>query len=386
MNNKVFRILSYVLVALLASAMTLLAVVVFAGNGYTKLEQLEDLILDKYIGEADRTAMEDAAADAMVGALGDRWSYYLSAEEYKDYQEQMANAYVGIGVTIQQREDGKGLDVVAVTAGGSAEEAGILAGDVIIGVDGRSIADMSTADVKNRIRGKEGTAVKLTVLRKAEELEITVTRKQIQTPVATATLLEGNIGLVTIENFDSRCADETIAAMESLLAQGAEKLIFDVRYNPGGYKSELVRVLDYLLPEGLLFRSEYYNGKIQDDMSDADCLDVPMAVLVNGSSYSAAEFFAAALRDYDRAVIIGEQTCGKGYFQNTFQLRDGSAVGLSVGKYYTPKGESLAGVGITPDVVLEVDDETAAKIYAGTLDPAEDPQIQAAVEALSKED
>lgn len=386
MKNKVLKTLSYVLVALLASAITLLAVVIFAGNGYTKLEQLEDLILDKFIGEADQAAMEDAAAEAMVGALGDRWSYYLSAEEYQDYQEQMANAYVGIGVTIQQREDGKGLNVVAVTAGGSAEEAGVLAGDVIIGVDGLSIADMSTTEVKNLIRGKEGTAVNLTVLRETEELEITVTRKQIQTPVATATLLDHNIGLVTIENFDSRCADETIAAVESLLAQGAEKLIFDVRYNPGGYKSELVKVLDYLLPEGLLFRSEYYNGKIQDDMSDADCLDVPMAVLVNGSSYSAAEFFAAALREYDRAAIIGEQTCGKGYFQNTFQLKDGSAVGLSVGKYYTPKGVSLAGVGITPDVVLEVDDETAAKIYAGTLDPAEDPQIQAAVEALSKED
>lgn len=386
MKNKVFKILSYVLTALLASAITLLAVVIFAGNGYTKLEQLEDLILDKYIGEADRTAMEDAAAEAMVGALGDRWSYYLSAEEYQDYQEQMANAYVGIGVTIQQREDGKGLNVVAVTAGGSAEEAGVLAGDVIIGVDGRSIADMRTSDVKNLIRGKEGTTVNLTVLRGAVELEITVTRKQIQTPVATAALLDHNIGLITIENFDSRCADETIAAIESLLEQGAEKLIFDVRYNPGGYKSELVKVLDYLLPEGLLFRSEYYNGKIQDDMSDADCLDVPMAVLVNGSSYSAAEFFAAALREYDRAVIIGEQTCGKGYFQNTFRLKDGSAVGLSVGKYYTPKGVSLAGVGITPDVVREVDDETAAQIYAGTLDPTEDPQIQAAVEALSKED
>lgn len=385
MKNKVLKALSYVLTALLASAMTLLAVTAFAGNGYSKLEQLEDLILDKFIGEADQTAMEDAAAEAMVGALGDRWSYYLTAEEYENYQEQMANAYVGIGVTIRQREDGKGLDVVAVTAGGSGEEAGILTGDVIVGVDGRSIADMSTTEVKNLIRGKEGTPVNLTVLREGEELKITVTRKQIQTPVATATLLDHNIGLVTIENFDSRCADETIAAVESLLAQGAEKLIFDVRYNPGGYKSELVKVLDYLLPEGLLFRSEYYNGTIQDDMSDAGCLDVPMAVLVNGSSYSAAEFFAAALREYDRAVVIGEQTCGKGYFQNTFQLRDGSAVGLSVGRYYTPKGVSLAGVGITPDVVLEVDDETAAKIYAGTLDPAEDPQIQAAVEALSKE-
>ena len=383
MKNKVFKILSYVLTALLASAITLLAVVIFAGNGYTKLEQLEDLILDKYIGEADRTAMEDAAAEAMVGALGDRWSYYLSAEEYQDYQEQMANAYVGIGVTIQQREDGKGLNVVAVTAGGSAVAAGVLAGDVIIGVDGRSIADMSTSDVKNLIRGKEGTTVNLTVLREAEELEITVTRKQIQTPVATAALLDHNIGLITIENFDSRCADETIAAIESLLEQGAEKLIFDVRNNPGGYASEMVEVLDYMLAEGDLFRTVRYDGKEQVDRSNEKCLELPMAVLVNGDSYSAAEFFAAALSEYEAAVVVGEKTCGKGYFQNTYRFDDGSAVALSVGKYYTPKGVSLAEVGITPDVPVEVDEDTAKAIRYGNLPWQEDPQIQAAMEALS---
>lgn len=382
MKGKLFKILSYILVALVASALTLLAVLVFARNGYSKLEQLEDLIMERFIGEVDRTAMEDAAARAMVDSLGDRWSYYLSAEEFKDYQEQMANAYVGIGVTIQPREDGTGLQVVQVTAGASAEQAGILAGDIIIRVDGTSVADLDTSEVRNLIRGEAGSTVKVTVLRNGEEKEFTVVRKEIQTPVATHTMLENNIGLVTIVNFDSRCADETIAAIESLLEQGAQKLIFDVRYNPGGYKKELVKVLDYLCPEGLLFRSEYYNGKIEDDMSDESCLNVPMAVLVNGSSYSAAEFFAAALRDYDKAVIIGEQTCGKGYFQSTFQLQDGSAVGLSIGKYYTPGGVSLADVGITPDLQIDVDDETAAKIYSGTLDPMEDPQILAAIDAL----
>lgn len=382
MKGKLFKILSYILVALVASALTLLAVLVFARNGYSKLEQLEDLILERFIGEVDRTAMEDAAARAMVDSLGDRWSYYLSAEEFKDYQEQMANAYVGIGVTIQPREDGTGLQVVQVTAGASAEQAGILAGDIIIRVDGTSVADLDTSEVRNLIRGEAGSTVKVTVLRNGEEKEFTVVRKEIQTPVATHTMLENNIGLVTIVNFDSRCADETIAAIESLLEQGAQRLIFDVRYNPGGYKKELVKVLDYLCPEGLLFRSEYYNGKIEDDMSDESCLNVPMAVLVNGSSYSAAEFFAAALRDYDKAVIIGEQTCGKGYFQSTFQLQDGSAVGLSIGKYYTPGGVSLADVGITPDLQIDVDDETAAKIYSGTLDPMEDPQILAAIDAL----
>lgn len=385
MKNKVLLILSYVLVALLAVATTLFFTIGSVPKEYSKLEQLEDLILDKFIGETDKTAMEDAAAEAMVDSLGDRWSYYISAEDYASYQEQMNNAYVGIGITITVREDGAGLDVMEVTAGGPAEEAGILAGDIVTAVDGESIAGEDANGVRNRIRGEEGTQVQITVRRGTQELTLSVTRKQIQTPVATAQMLEGGIGLVTIVNFDARCASETIAAIETLLEQGAEKLIFDVRYNPGGYRHELVEVLDYLVPEGLIFRSEYYNGTVEDDNSDAKELNVPMAVLVNGDSYSAAEFFAAALRDYDKAVIVGQQTCGKGYFQSAFPLSDGSAVGLSIGKYYTPAGVSLAGVGVTPDVPVEVDEETAAAIYYGTLDPMEDPQILAAIEALQEQ-
>lgn len=387
MKNKLIRILSYILTALAASALTLgVVALMMSGSEASKLDQLENLIRDRFIGQADQSAIQDAAADAMVDALGDRWSHYMTAETYESYKEQMANAYVGIGVTVQQREDGTGLDVTQVSEGGGAESAGVLAGDVIIAVDGKTLEGMALEDIKQMIRGEEGTQVRLTILRDSQQLEISVTRMQIQTPVATAIMLEGNIGLIRIVNFDSRCADETIAAIEQMVKQGARKLIFDVRFNPGGYKSELVRVLDYLLPEGLLFRSEYYNGSQQDDNSDAACLDMPMAVLVNGDSYSAAEFFAAALRDYDWATVVGTQTCGKGYFQNTFELSDGSAVTLSVGKYYTPKGVSLAEVGgLTPDQIVEVTDETAAAIYAGTIDPMEDPQILAAIEALRDE-
>jgi len=187
---------------------------------------------------------------------------------------------------------------------------------------------------------------------------------------------------VTIENFDERCAEESIDAIERLRKNGAEKLIFDVRHNPGGYAAELVELLDYLLPEGELFRTVRYDGKEHVDRSDANCLEVPMAVLVNASSYSAAEFFAAALREYDAAVVVGEQTVGKGYFQITHKLSDGSAVALSVGKYYTPKGVSLAEEGITPDVVVPVEEDIAAEIYYGTLAPEADPQIRAAVNAL----
>ncbi len=383
MNNKLMRILSYVLTALAASALTLAAVVFLLPGQQSKLDQLQDLIGDRFIGEADEKAMQDAAASAMVGALGDRWSYYMTAEEYLSYQDQMANSYVGIGITVQANENGLGMDVVQVTEGGGAEAAGVLAGDLVIAVDGKSLEGVALNEITALVRGEAGTKVELTVLRGGKKLDFSVERKTIQTPVATGTMLEGNIGLVRIVNFDSRCAEETIAAIEELVGQGAQKLIFDVRYNPGGYQKELVKVLDHLLPEGLLFRSEYYDGRVTEDQSDGACLKMPMAVLVNGSSYSAAEFFAAALRDYDWATVVGTQTCGKGYFQQTFRLSDGSAVGLSVGKYFTPGGVSLAEVGgLTPDITVEVDDATEAAIYAGTLDPRSDPQILAAIAAL----
>ena len=386
MNQKLIKILSYVVVALLSCALTLTGVFFFIrDDGQTKLEQLEKLIDSCFIEDADLEAIEDAAAEAMVDALGDRWSYYMPAGDFESYTEQMKNSYVGIGITVQLNEEGLGIDVVQVTAGGPAEAAGVLYGDVVIAVDGKSLEGLTLTEIKALIRGEEGSTVGLTICRGEEKLETDVVRTRINTPVATAQMLEGNIGLVTIVNFDSRCASETVAAIEELLEQGAEKLIFDVRYNPGGYKKELVKLLDYLLPKGLLFRSEYYDGTVEDDMSDAECLEIPMAVLVNGSSYSAAEFFAAALHDYDWAVTVGTQTCGKGYFQNTFRLDDGSAVCLSVGKYYTPSEVSLIGVGLTPDVVVEVDDETAAAIYAGILDPMEDPQILAAIKALNAE-
>ena len=379
MKEKILRIGSYVLVAALAAAVTLALV---GGEGPSKLDELEALIQERFIGEADMEAIEDAAADAMIVATGDRWSYYIPASEYAAYQEQMANSYVGVGITIQVTEDDSGFLVTEVVSGGPAEEAGMMVEDLLIMVEDVDVRGMSTSEVRELVRGEEGTSVKLTVMRKGEHKVLSVERRQVQTPVATYEMLESNVGLVTIENFDSRCAEETIAAIETLLSNGAEKLIFDVRNNPGGYASELVKVLDYLLPEGDLFRTVRYDGKENVDTSDADCLEVPMAVLVNDGSYSAAEFFAAALSEYEAAIVVGEPTVGKGYFQTTYQLSDGSAVSLSIGKYFTPKGVSLAEEGVTPDVVMTVDEETDLAIYYGTLTPEEDPQIQAALKAL----
>jgi len=382
MKEKLLHFGSYVLVAVLATVLTLTMVHLEVGLKPSKLDQLENLIEEKFIGEADMEDLEDAAAAAMVKATGDRWSYYIPAGEYESYREQSENAYVGVGMTIQATEDNSGFLILEVVAGGPAEESGIQIKDLLIRVGDTDVRTLTAAEVRELVKGEEGTAVSLTVLRQGTPETVFLQRKRVETPVAVSQMLEGGIGLVTIENFDERCAEESIAAIETLLESGAQKLIFDVRHNPGGFADELVELLDYLLPEGDLFRTVRYDGKEHVDKSDADCLEIPMAVLVNASSYSAAEFFAAALQEYEAAVVVGEQTVGKGYFQTTYQLSDGSAVALSIGTYFTPKGVSLAEEGLTPDVVVPVDEETASGIYFGTLTPEEDPQIQAAIKVL----
>lgn len=380
MKKRIWLLCSYVVVAALATLMTL--GVMEKWEVPSKLEQVENLIQQRFIGEADQETLEDAAASAMISATGDRWSYYIPASEYQTYQEQMSNAYVGVGITIQAQQDDSGFLIVSVTSGGSAEEAGFQVNDLLIMVDNQDVRGMTAEEVRNLVKGEQGTTVNLTVLRTGEPVTAQVERRKVETAVASYQMLGGKTGLVTIENFDERCAEETIAAIEALLDQGAEKLIFDVRNNPGGYATELVKVLDYLLPEGEVFHTVDYSGKESIDYSDASCLELPMAVLVNGNTYSAAEFFAAALQENEAAVVLGEKTVGKGYFQTTFRLNDGSAVSLSIGEYFTPKGKNLAGVGVTPDKIVAVDEETAAAIYRGLVTPEEDPQIQAALKEL----
>ena len=373
---------SYILVAALSSFFSLFLYANLAAPPVSKLDELSQLIEERYVEEPDMAALEDAAASAMVKATADRWSYYISAADYDKHMEQVENAYVGVGITIQKTGDDAGFLIIAVAAGGPAEEAGFLPGDLLIAVEDEDVRGWSTTEVSAVVKGEEGTFVQMTVLRQGDHRNITVERRQVLTPVAEYEMLEGNVGLVTIVNFDERCAQETIDAIETLRKNGAQKLIFDVRHNPGGYAHEMVEILDYLLPEGDLFRMVDSRGRESVDTSDANCLEIPMAVLVNSGSYSAAEFFAAALQEYGAALILGEPTSGKGYYQNTFRLSDGSAVALSVGKYFTPQGKSLEGVGIVPDIQVEVDEETANAIYYGTLESARDPYILRALEAM----
>ena len=347
-----------------------------------KIDEIMEYMDYYFVDEYDESAMSDAAAAALVEANGDRWSYYLSADEYADYLETVNNAYVGIGVTILTDEEAGGMRIETVTAGGPAEAVGILVDDIIVRVEGQSTLELGMDGTRAVVRGEAGTSVHLELLRNGETLELDVTRGTIETPVAAGELLDGDVGYISIVNFDERCADEVIACIEDVTNAGAKALLFDVRFNPGGYQEELVKVLDYLLPEGVIFKSVDHRGNEETDYSDASCITLPMAVLVNEDSYSAAEYFAAALQEYGAASVIGTATVGKGNYQNGFVLSDGSFLNISTGKYFTPQGKSLTDVGITPDVELDLSDEDYAALYYGQLAPEDDAQLQAALELL----
>lgn len=348
----------------------------------SKIDEIMEYMDYYFVDEYDEDAMSDAAAAALLDANGDRWSYYLSAAEYQDYLETVNNAYVGIGVTILTDEDAGGMRIETVTAGSPAEAAGIQVGDVIVSVEGQSTLELGMDGTRDIVRGEAGTSVHMELLRDGETLEVDVQRGTIETPVAAGELLDGGVGYISIVNFDDRCSNEVIACIEELRAAGAKALLFDVRFNPGGYQEELVKVLDYLLPEGVIFKSVDFQGNEETEYSDASCVELPMAVLVNEDSYSAAEYFAAALQEYGVADVIGMSTVGKGNYQNGFELSDGSFLNISTGKYFTPQGKSLTDVGITPDVEIDLSDENYAALYYSQLAAEDDAQLQAALELL----
>ncbi len=319
--------------------------------------------------QADLDGAADKALSALVEGLGDRWSYYLDAENHQRVNDNRANNYVGVGVTVSYERE-EGLLIQAVTEGGPAQAAGVVPGDLITAVDGVSIAGEKRYEGADLIRGEAGSQVELTLLgTDGTERAITCTRAVLRNPSAAGRMLEGNLGYVKLSNFYSGSADSLREQVDALVEQGAAGLIIDVRDDPGGYVSELKEMLDYLLPEGPVFteRARWWFSSVYE--SDADCVDLPMVVLVNGNTYSAAELLAAQLRESVGAPIVGTLTSGKGYFQVTFPLSNGGGLGLSTGTYCTGSGHSLIGEGITPDVELELSD-------------TEDNQLQAAIGAL----
>ena len=368
MRKKRFSLLHLVILVQVTAVLTagILLGVLYALVGKEGLSLLEGLYLvnSRFVGEYDETQVVDSALSGMVDGLGDRWSYYLTQEEYEDQNQRRTNKYVGVGVTVDYGSE-EGLRVVAVTADGPAEKAGIQAGELITAVDGFSLAGEARYEGAERIQGEEGTAVSLEI-RSADGQTRTVelTRTSLDSDPVTAEMLEGNVGYVALANFYDNSAERLEEEVTRLQEEGAVALVFDMRNNGGGYLSELTDMLDFLLPEGPIFITRDRAGNEKVTESDEQCVDLPMAVLVNANTYSAAEFFAAELQERGVAVIVGEPTSGKGYSQQTFALPHGGAMAISTGAYFTGSGTSFIGTGLTLDREVSLTGEGDAQLEA----------------------
>lgn len=374
----------------LAGALAALAIVILGFGGFrsfgraAKFAAVMRIIATQFVGDYDLDEATDAALATAVDTIDDDWSYYMDAAGYDAYQDYSANLYQGIGVTVQADEATGGFRIALTTRDGPADRAGLVPGDVILAVDDISVQGKAVEDLRALIQADYGQDAVITV-RHADgtEEDVSVSCEAIYTSPVSYELLDGHIGYVKITNFRQGAGEDSVAAVEQLLEQGADSFVFDVRDNPGGQVSEMVTILDRLLPEGDLFIRADKHGREHVEESDPVCVELPMAVVVNSESYSAAEFFAAALRDYDWASIAGQPTTGKARSQVTYTLWDGSAVHISRYTYLTPGRTDLYEEGgLEPDSVVSLTEEEQTQYLTGWLEPADDPQVQAAIGLL----
>ena len=339
-------------------------------------------IIDKYyLKDEDVQNLADSMYKGMIEGLGDKYSKYYTASEYKDLMETVSGYYKGIGVSVIQDDAGKTI-VKEVFDGSPSKDAGITPGDILYKVDGTDITGMDISDIVAKIKGEEGTKVDVTIVRDGKEVKYTLERRQVEIPTTHSELLDGNIGYIAISSFDTVTPEQFKSEVASLKDQGMKSLIIDVRDNPGGTLDSVTNILDQLLPKGLTLYTVDKKGTREEYFSDEEHkLDLPMVVLTNGNSASASEIFAGAMKDFGAAKIVGETTYGKGVMQAIRTLSDGSAVKITTASFYTPKGTTINGIGIIPDVEVKIPEEAFAD-YVITKD--EDTQMAKAIEILSE--
>ena len=358
------------------------AAVYFRGLGRTagseeakvdaKIQELETYIDQYYLFDYEDEDVENGIYKGLMAGLGDIYTSYYTPEEYESFMETTYGSYCGIGAMLSQDVTTGIITVVQAFEGTPAAEAGLQPGDILYQVEGEEVTGQDLTLVVTDLKGEENTEVHIGIVRDGEILEMTLTRKNIEIPTVDYELLEEGIGYIAISEFEDLTDDQFMEAFEDLKSQGMEKLIIDLRNNGGGLVDVTCNILDQLLPEGTIVYTEDKYGERQTEYSDAEhYFDGEMAVLVNGNSASASEIFAGAIKDYGVGTLIGTQTYGKGIVQSLFRLEDGSAVKITVSRYYTPAGNNIHEVGITPDIVLEYDES------AGT-----DNQLERALEVL----
>lgn len=348
----------------------------------TKINELAAMIEEYYYEDVDAQKMADGLYKGLFASLDDPYSAYYTEEEYEEMMISAGAKYYGIGVVLQQDRETMQVQIRKVYEETPAQEAGLQAGDTVLRVEDIDAQTVELSELVSHIRGEENSSVHLIVMREGEteELEFDVKRGEVNMPTVDSRMLEDEIGYISIAEFGEATADDFKQAVEQLQKKGMQKMIVDLRDNPGGMMDSVKEILDYILPEGLIVYTEDKYGNRQELHSDAEhSLDLPMAVLINKNSASCSEIFAGAVRDYDYATLIGTTTYGKGIVQTVRQLGDKSAIKLTTAKYFTPKGENIHGTGIDPDIELKYK-YTGKK--EGEYDYCKDNQVQKAVRVL----
>lgn len=354
---------------------------------YRKIEEKTSLlqsIIDKYfLFDEDMTKVEDGIYAGMMNGLDDPYTVYYTKEEYKALNEDTEGKYSGIGATVSQNPKSKIITIVNVFDNSPAKEGGLLAGDIIYKIDGEEVTgtDLDVL-VKTKIRGVEGSSFTMTVIRgdDRKQIDLNLTRRSIEIQTVTSKMLNDGIGYVAVSQFDALTSEQFKSNIESLKSQGMKKLIVDLRGNPGGLLDQVVDMLDYILPEGLVLYTEDKNGNKEEYYAkNPDELKIPMAVLVNENSASASEVFTATFKDFKWGKVVGKTTFGKGIVQNVLPLGDGTAVKITTQHYYPPSGYDLHKVGIKPDVDVDLND-------GAVIGSDFDNQLGKAVEILKSEE
>ncbi|MBE5064287.1 S41 family peptidase [Lachnospiraceae bacterium DSM 108991] len=378
-NHSFFKgALAGALVVLLAGGVVSCSV--FKSEENQKMELLNSLIDRYYIGDVDETDLSEGVYKGYIEGLGDPYSVYYDEEETKQMSESLSGEFGGVGALMSQDRETGVITVLQVYDGSPAQEAGMRDGDTLYKVEGEEVTGEDLSDVVSKVKGEKGTQVTLTVLRAdtGDEEELTITRDTIEAQTVSHEMKENNVGYIRITEFDTVTYEQYKEALEDLEDQGMERLIVDLRSNPGGNLDTVCDILDLMLPEGLIVYTEDKNGEREEYTSDEENqFDKPLVVMMNGYSASASEIFAGAIQDYGLGQIVGTQSYGKGVVQSVFDLQDGTSVKLTIAEYFTPNGRSIDGEGITPDVEVEYQyDEN---------NPDADNQLEKAMEVVAQQ-
>lgn len=348
-----------------------------------KLNYLEELIDKEYLDEKDESSLREGLYAGLLAGLKDPYSTYYTAEQYKELNTSNEGSYVGIGAVLQ-KDDAGGAKIIQLYEGGPGEQVGLKKGDVIKAVDGTDVTDKETSDIASMVRDSEKDSVMLTIQRENEEKtrDVKVEIRDVEIQTVSHEMLSEDTGYIRISEFSEVTSDQYKKAFADLKDQGMKKLVVDLRDNPGGLLTAVCGVLRQILPEGLIVYTEDKNGKREEETCDGkNKLDMPLAVLVNGNSASASEIFAGAVKDYGIGTIVGTTTYGKGVLQTIHSLTDGSAVKITIAKYFTPKGNDINKKGINPDVEAELSGDITDWTE---LTHKEDTQLQTALKEIGQ--